>query len=81
MNTTVRGAHRIGKRLVEESMSLVNTQQAAGIRVCKCAMSGAIQRMMNDFKHLRFNFLVDGYQRPVWINAGYIFKHDRINHV
>lgn len=87
MNTTVRGAHIIGKRLVDEAMRLVNTRQAIDIRVCKCAMSGAIQRVMNDFKHhrpagmVRFDFLVDGHQTSVLLNAGYIIQQYRANHV
>lgn len=87
MDTTVRGAHIIGKRLVDEAMRLVNTKQATDIRVCKCAMSGAIQRVMNDFKHnrpagmVRFDFLVDGHHRSVLLNAGYIIQHYRANHV
>jgi len=84
---TVRGAHIIGKRLVDEAMRLVNARKATDIRVCKCAMSGAIQCVMNDFKHnrpagmVRFDFLVDGHHTSVLVNAGYIIQHYRANHV
>lgn len=84
---TVRGAHIIGKRLVDEAMRLVNTGPVAEIRVCKCAMSGAIQRVIDDFKYnrpagmVRFDFLVDGCQRSVLLNAGYIIEHYRATHV
>lgn len=87
MNTTVRGAHIIGKRLVDEAMKLVNTKQAMDIRVCKCAMSGAIQRVIDDFKHsrpagmVRFDFLVDGHHRSVLLNAGYIIQQYRATDV
>lgn len=83
----MRGAHIIGKRLVDEAMRLVNPKQDSDIRVCKCAMSGAIQRMINDFKHnrpagmLRFDFLVDGQHRSVLLNAGYIIQHYKASHV
>lgn len=87
MNTTVRGAYVIGKRLVDEAMRLVNTWQATEIRVCKCAMSGAIQCVINDFKHnrpagmVRFDFLVDGHQKSVLLNVGYIIQHYKTTHV
>lgn len=84
---TVRAAHIISTRLVDEAMRLVRTSHATEIRVCRCAMSGAIQRVINDFKHnrpagmVRFDFLVDGKQRSVLLNAGYIIQQYRINHV
>lgn len=87
MNTTVRGAHIIGKRLADEAMRLVDTSRATDIRVCKCAMSGAIQRVIDDFKHnrpagmVRFDFLVDGRRRSVLLNAGYIIRHYKATHV
>ena len=87
MNTTVRGAHIIGKRLVDEAMRLVNAMHARDIRVCKCAMSGAIQRVINDFKYNRpagmvhFDFSVDGHQKSVLLNAGYIIQHYKATHV
>jgi hypothetical protein len=83
----VRGAHIIGKRLVDEAMRLVNAKQVTDIRVCKCAMSGSIQRVLNDFKHnrpagmVRFDFLVDGEHRSVLLNAGYIIQHYKATHV
>lgn len=83
----MRGAHIIGKRLVDEAMRMVRTSQVTDIRVCRCAMSGAIQRVINDFKHnrpagmVRFDFLVDGQQRSVLLNAGYIIQQYRTNHV
>ena len=68
-------------------MRLVDTKQDSDIRVCKCAMSGAIQRVLNDFKYnrpagmVRFDFLVDGHQRSVLLNAGYIIQHYKASHV
>ena len=80
----------IGKQLVDEAMRLVNSHGVLGpsnIRVCKCAMSAAIQRVINDFKQdrqagmVRFDFLVDGRQRSVLINAGYIIQTYKLSHV
>lgn len=83
----MRDAHIIGKRLVDEAMRLVNAQPVTEILVSKCAMSAAIQRVIHDFKHnchagmIRFDFLVDGHQRSVLINAAYIIQHGRTHHV
>lgn len=80
----------IGKQLVDEAMRLVSSYGALGssdVRVCKCAMSAAIQRVINDFKQgrlagmVRFDFLVDGRQRSVLINAGYIIQSYKLSHV
>jgi|GEM_PF-2782130 len=87
MNTTVRGAHIIGKRLADEAMRLVNAPEANEVRVCRGAMSAAIQRVMNDLKHqlpagmVRFDFLVDGHHRSVLLNAAYSIQQYRTNHV
>lgn len=80
----------IGKQLVDEAMRLVSSYGAlssSDIRVCKCAMSAAIQRVINDFKQgrlggmVRFDFLVDGRKRSVLINAGYIIQIYKLSHV